>query len=101
MRTSGPRLRDVLLGSRSVALSMTRRAITIVKRSLGESSDAATSGTLTSAERLALVDTLTREAWTLAGYEWPSYARADTPIAVRSLRDLGDLESLGEDPRGS
>lgn len=38
-------------------------------------------------ERLALVWTLTREAWALGQREVPTYARAEAPIARRRLRD--------------
>lgn len=38
-------------------------------------------------ERLALVWTLTREAWAPGVREIPTYARADAPIAKRRLTD--------------
>lgn len=34
------------------------------------------------AERLRAVETLTRQAWTLAGLPFPDYARHETPVRV-------------------
>ncbi|MDQ3697586.1 MAG: hypothetical protein M3373_06125 [Gemmatimonadota bacterium] len=36
--------------------------------------------------RLALVETLTREAWAITGSAMPTYVRRDTPISIRPLR---------------
>jgi len=41
--------------------------------------------TTTAEQRLALVDTLTREGWALAGRPLPTYRRAETPIRVVPL----------------
>jgi hypothetical protein len=59
-----------------------RRAVTVTKRSLHDPPDAGLSGPTTAAERLALVEVLTREAWTLAGLAWPTYPRAAIPVRV-------------------
>lgn len=40
----------------------------------------------TPAERLAMMEPLTLEAFALAGLPLPAYARAETPVAVRRLR---------------
>jgi hypothetical protein len=39
--------------------------------------------TTTPEERLAMVDTLTQELWTLTGLAVATYARAETPISRR------------------
>jgi hypothetical protein len=43
----------------------------------------------TAAERLALLASLSREAWALTGQPAPSYTRATMPVARTSLRDQG------------
>jgi hypothetical protein len=36
----------------------------------------------TAVERLVLVEALTREGWSLAGRQLPTYTRAETPVVV-------------------
>lgn len=43
--------------------------------------------TTTARERLAMVWTLTQEAWGLGGLPIPDYPRTKIPVAVRCLRD--------------
>ena len=68
---------------------MADRVTTMTVRALRATPDAGTSGPSTPVERLALVETLTREAWALAGRTLPAYARRDAPVSVRSLHDTG------------
>ncbi len=65
---------------------MPDRQSSIRIRGLRDASDPGLSGSTTPAERLALVETLTREAWALARGDRPAYARHDAPISVRPLR---------------
>lgn len=65
---------------------MARRTSTVTVRGLRDASDSGLIGPTTPAERLALVETLTREAWVLAGREVPTYARHEAPVHVRALR---------------
>ena len=44
------------------------------------------SGATTPTERLALVEVLTQEAWALAGWALPTYARHEAPVSTRPLR---------------
>lgn len=64
---------------------MDERVISIISRSLYDSPDSGLSVSGTPEERLALVATLTREAWALAGLVIPAYERANSPVSVRSL----------------
>ncbi len=50
-----------------------------------EAGDARMGGTAD--ERVAAVMVLTEEAWRLAGRAFPTYTRADIPIARGTLRD--------------
>lgn len=68
---------------------MTERPITITIRGLRAAPDSGLSGPTTPAERVALVETLTREAWALAGGDPPAYARHEAPVSVRPLRVSG------------
>lgn len=65
---------------------MPKRVSTLSIRSLRDAADAGLSGPSTPGERLALVDTLTREAWTLAGVDPPAYPRQEAPVSMRPLR---------------
>ena len=64
---------------------MTDRVSSVVLRRLQDAPDAGLSGATTPALRVALVETLTREAWTLAGLERPAYDRCDAPVSLRPL----------------
>ena len=65
-----------------------RRIVTSATvRPLRDRPDAGVSVTGTPESRLALVATLTREAWSLAGLPEPSYERSTMPVRVRPLRD--------------
>lgn len=65
---------------------MNARVKTVTLRALHDAPDAGLSGPSTPETRLALVATLTREAWTLAGGEPPPSARGDLPVRLRPLR---------------
>ena len=65
---------------------MNERVPTILVRGLRDRPDAGLTGPSTPEGRLALVETLTREAWALAGGEPPTYARHETPVRLRPLR---------------
>jgi len=65
---------------------MTMRARTLSIRRLHDVPDDGLSGPTTPAARLELVDTLTREAFALAGRAAPTYARHEAPVVVRPLR---------------
>ena len=65
---------------------MEERVSTVTVRRLRDAPDAGLSGPSTPESRLALVATLTREAWALAGSEPPPYARHDAPVRLRLLR---------------
>ena len=58
--------------------------VSISLRPLRSAPDAGLSAATTASERMALVETLTLEAWTLAGQGLPSYARADLPVRKRA-----------------
>lgn len=54
-------------------------------------------------DRVAMVDVLSRLAWTASGRPFPTYTRATMPIrlviaggASKSTKDIARLESLGE-----
>jgi hypothetical protein len=47
------------------------------------------SSTTTPQERIAMMWPLAVEAWTIAGWPIPEYARVDTPIAVRRRGEGG------------
>lgn len=42
---------------------------------------------LTASERIALLGTLSEEAWLLTGRPVPDYVRAETPVTKRHLRE--------------
>ena len=65
---------------------MIERTITVTIRGLRDAPDAGLSEPGTPATRLALVDTLTREAWALAGRALPAYLRHEAPVVVCPLR---------------
>ena len=67
---------------------MTRPRMSIALRPLHSAPDAGLSASGTAAQRLALVETLTAEAWAVAGLGMPTYARADAPVQVRVLRPM-------------
>ncbi len=71
---------------------MDERVRTVTLCGLRDAPDPGLSGPTTPEARLALVETLTREAWALAGGEPPSAARGDLPIRLRPLRsnDVSD-----------
>jgi hypothetical protein len=77
--STSARASDTLLG-------MTERTITVTIRGLRDAPDAGLSEPSTPATRLALVDTLTREAWALAGRALPVYPRHEAPVVVCPLR---------------
>lgn len=64
---------------------MGNRVSSVVLRRLQDAADAGLSGATTPSLRVALVETLTREAWTLAGLELPAYDRGDSPVSLRQL----------------
>ena len=70
---------------------MTERVISIVRRKLTDSPESGLSATGTPQERVALVATLTAEAWSLAGLRIPEYDRAAAPIHIRPLRAVPPL----------
>jgi hypothetical protein len=65
---------------------MDQRLTTITVRGLRDTPDAGLSGPTTPATRLALVETLTSEAWALAGGEPAPRARGELPVHLRPLR---------------
>lgn len=65
---------------------MHERAIGIRMRGLRDAPEPGLSASTTPEERLSLVETLTREAWALAGGPLPTYARSEAPVCVRPLR---------------
>jgi len=65
---------------------MKRRVVTIAVRPLRAAPDTGLSELGTAESRLALVETLTREAWSISGHDLPTYTRATTPIRVCPLR---------------
>ena len=67
-----------------------RRASWPVRRfRLGEEPPDDLSASTSPEERLALVDTLTREAWALTGRPLPDYRREEAPVRLLKLSDLG------------
>ena len=64
---------------------MAHRVSSVVLRRLQDAPDAGLSGATTPSVRVALVETLTREAWTLAGLEIPAYDRCHAPVSLRPL----------------
>ena len=60
--------------------------MSIVRRKLSDSPDSGLSTHGTPADRVALVATLTAEAWSLAGLRIPKYDRTTAPIHIRPLR---------------
>ena len=65
---------------------MTSRTTTLSIKRLHDAADDGLSGPTTPATRLALVETLTREAFALAGGEAAAYPRHEAPVVVRPLR---------------
>lgn len=65
---------------------MSDRVVSIVRRKLSAPPDSGLSVPGTPQHRIALVATLTAEAWSVAGLHIPEYARAATPIHIRTLR---------------
>lgn len=74
---------------------MRARVTQVTRRRLGDAADAGLSGPSTAEERLALVETLTREAWALAGRPLPSYARGDAPVRVVALDPRSARDDVG------
>jgi hypothetical protein len=72
---------------------MSERVISIVRRKLSDSSDSGLSAPGTPEDRIALVDTLTAEAWSLAGLRIPEYDRSAAPIHIRPLRAVPSLDA--------
>jgi len=48
------------------------------------------SGSTTPEERLAMMEGLALEAWTLSRRPFPEYRRADAPVRVRALGEAAD-----------
>lgn len=67
---------------------MSKQVSTLSVRRLHEVADAGLSGATTPAMRLALVETLTREAFALAGLPAKAYQRHEAPIVIRALRPI-------------
>ncbi|MCA2986391.1 hypothetical protein [Gemmatimonas sp.] len=65
---------------------MPERARSVSIRRLHDQPDAGLSGATTPASRLALVETLTHEAFALAGTTAIVYPRHEAPVVVRALR---------------
>ena len=65
---------------------MTERVTSIVRRKLRDSPDSGLSAPGTPEDRVALVGTLTAEAWSLVGLRVPEDDRAAAPIHIRPLR---------------
>lgn len=65
---------------------MQNHPVSVTVRSLHAEPDAGLSEAGTAVTRLELVETLTREAWALAGYAVPAYLRAEAPVVVTRLR---------------
>ncbi len=76
---------------------MTRPRMTIAVRPLRSSPDAGLSASGTAVERLVLVETLTAEAWAVAGHAVPTYARANAPVHVGALRPVRALRERPPD----
>lgn len=64
---------------------MDKRVMSVTRRRLRDAPDSGLSACGTPEERLALVATLTHEAWALAGLALPECDRASWPITIRSL----------------
>lgn len=67
---------------------MSERAKSILYKKLSDTPDAGLSIRGTPQDRIALLATLTAEAWLLAGLSVPAYERAATPVHIRSLREV-------------
>jgi hypothetical protein len=65
----------------------TRRSWPVRRFHLGEEPGDDLSRTTTAEERLMMVETLSAEAWALTGTPLPCYARHETPVARRRLRE--------------
>lgn len=66
---------------------MDSREITLALRSLHAEPDNGLSAPLSPSEMLALVETLSRESWALAGHVESTFPRTAWPVTVRKLRD--------------
>lgn len=64
---------------------MAHRVSSVVLRRLQDVADPGLSGATTPSLRVELVETLTREAWTLARLELPAYDRLAAPVSLRPL----------------
>lgn len=92
------RVRRSNIESRTVPPSCSIRDVTgprsawpIRRYRLGEEPSDDLSATTTAEERVAMMESLAREGWALAGRAYPTYSRADTPVTVvRPPRDDGD-----------
>jgi hypothetical protein len=60
-----------------------RRSWPVRVHRLGEEPPDDLSATTTPEERLAMVDALTLEAWSLTGRALPEYTRRETPVSIR------------------
>lgn len=65
---------------------VSQRTISISVHALGARADSGLSHAGDAEARLALVEILTREAWSLSGLEIPNYPRASAPVLLRPLR---------------
>ena len=72
--------RGLLTGMGKRREEMTVRVVPLL-----DTVDSGLSGILSVAERVELVETLTREAWAISGKPLPTYSRADCPVRVASL----------------
>lgn len=52
------------------------------------------SASTTPTARLAMVDTLTREAWALTGRRMPDYTRAEMPVSLRRLGTIASSDDV-------
>ena len=66
---------------------MSRRVVSVQIRALRDAPDAGLSAEGTPSSRLALVETLTAEAWALAGHAIPTCPRSALPVQLRPLRE--------------
>jgi hypothetical protein len=64
---------------------MRHRRPAVVRSLHDRTPDTGLAGDTTPEARLALVETLTREAWALAGRELPRYPRDAAPVCLRPL----------------
>lgn len=71
---------------------MTRRGMTyrVVGLESAEARDARLGST--AAERLAMLDELSRLAWEASGRTFPMYERGNMPVRLSALRDQGGPE---------